>query len=243
MIVSTDAIILQGRKFGDSSKIISAFTKDYGKISLIAKGARKPKNKFGSTIDPLNCTRITFYKKNAGLHLLSDAETQIGLRKIKNSLEHLAIALMVIESINQSQVDNDHNPELYAATLETLQKLNELPANPFNYFIYFQLLYAQMLGFGIMPEFNPEIKTLRFAMDHGTYLDNIHSGSRKLKIVPRPTAEIIKKINNSDFDLISEIAYEQKHLAQFLDFFVSYFSFHLDKPIKFTSFTLIETTL
>jgi len=44
-LIQTEAIILGSRKFSESSKIFSAFTKDRGRVSLLAKGARKgPKN-------------------------------------------------------------------------------------------------------------------------------------------------------------------------------------------------------
>jgi DNA repair protein RecO (recombination protein O) len=63
MIAETKAIVLHTRKFSDTSKIATLFTSDFGKISVIAKGAAKPKSKFGSSLDPLSYINISFIKK------------------------------------------------------------------------------------------------------------------------------------------------------------------------------------
>lgn len=243
MIQNTSAIILHGRKFSDSSKIITAFTKDHGKISLIAKGALKPKNKFGSSIEPINCSNIDFYVKNSGLHLLSNAEQEINLRNIKRSYEHTAVAMMIMEAISQTKIDSDHSPELFSITLEVLKELNKLKENPFNYFVFFQLIHAQLLGFGVNTDFEDHNDILRFAPEHGTYIENIRTAARKLIIFPKDAARILDQINNTSLDELEKIKYNWQTLVKIFDFFVEYYSFHFDKPIKYTSFSLLETNL
>lgn len=243
MIETTDALILQGRKFGDSSKIIVALTKNSGIISLIAKGALKPKNKFGSSIEPLNCSSLTFYRKRGDLHLLTDSETVVSLRNIKNSFEHLAVSMLILESITHSQIDIDHSSELFDSALLILQKLNELTDNPFNYFIYFQLIHAQILGFEIYPYFNSSLEVLRFAVDYGTYLENVNSASRKLLVMPINLAINLLNIYETDLNDIWRINLDKELIIKFYDFFIDYYSFHLDKKINFASFSLLETIL
>ena len=47
----TQAIVLSRRDFGESDRLLKLFTPDYGKISAVAKGARKPKSKVGGHIE------------------------------------------------------------------------------------------------------------------------------------------------------------------------------------------------
>ena len=54
MIYTTDAIVLNNRKYSDSSLICNLYSKDYGKLSIIAKGVRKVKNLNGAILQPLN---------------------------------------------------------------------------------------------------------------------------------------------------------------------------------------------
>lgn len=243
MIETTAAIILQGRKFGDSSKIISVLTRDFGIMSFIAKGALKPKNKFGSSIEPLNCSSINFYRKKGGLHLLSDAETEVSLRNIRKSFEHLAVSMLVLESISHSQIDIDHSPELYDAALKILLQINNLTDNPFNYFVYFQLIHAKLLGFEIYPQYDSSLEVLRFAVDFGTYLENVNGASQKLLIMPSKIAEILLVFYQTELNDIANIKLEKDEQVRLFDFFIDYYSFHLDKQINFASFALLETIL
>ena len=55
-----DCFLLHQRAHGETSLIIDVFTKTSGKISLIAKGAKKPKSKFFGYLAPFTKLKITF---------------------------------------------------------------------------------------------------------------------------------------------------------------------------------------
>jgi DNA repair protein RecO (recombination protein O) len=74
MIVKTEAIVLKTMKYRDTSKIVTLFTKNYGKLSAVAKGARDRNLRFGSALDSLSHVQVVLYKKEgADLHLLPNA--------------------------------------------------------------------------------------------------------------------------------------------------------------------------
>ena len=77
MLVTTEAIVLRSRKHGETSKIVTLYSREYGKVDVIAKGARDIKSKFGGALEAFAESRIVFYKKDkpeAALYLLSKAE-------------------------------------------------------------------------------------------------------------------------------------------------------------------------
>ena len=49
-IIKTEAVVLSKLNYGDSSSIASLFTEDFGKLSVIVKGARSPKSKYGKLL-------------------------------------------------------------------------------------------------------------------------------------------------------------------------------------------------
>jgi DNA repair protein RecO (recombination protein O) len=74
-VVSTDAFVLRSYKLAEQDKIVVLFTRDRGKIRLVAKGARKLKNRFGAALEVLTHVRIIFHEKpNRELQLLDHAE-------------------------------------------------------------------------------------------------------------------------------------------------------------------------
>ena len=74
MIFSTNAIVLNYKKFSDTSLICNLYSKDYGKFSIIAKGARSLKNPHGAILQPLNYIDIVYYyKEKRSMQLLKEA--------------------------------------------------------------------------------------------------------------------------------------------------------------------------
>ena len=61
MIVSTDAIVLRTVNYSETSIIVTLFSKESGKIALMAKGARKPKSPFAAQLEPMNILNINYF--------------------------------------------------------------------------------------------------------------------------------------------------------------------------------------
>ena len=58
------AIVLKRIPYSDSSLICRLFTKDKGKISILAKGAWRPKKSMGALLEPISHIHIQYYNKN-----------------------------------------------------------------------------------------------------------------------------------------------------------------------------------
>ena len=62
----SSAIVLRLVEFSETSLIVTLFTRDFGKVTALAKGARRPKGPFEAALDLLSLTRIVFLRKSAG---------------------------------------------------------------------------------------------------------------------------------------------------------------------------------
>ena len=176
MIITTESIVLNSRKYGDSSKIVTLFTKDSGLCKVIAKGARKPKSKYGSSLEPLCHSWITYYNKSSReLQLLSKSEIIHRFSKLYRSFDHLSTGLLILESVNNTQDVNAPNPKLFDFLYNTLNCLNKLLRNPFSVFTAFQLFLAEELGF--MPDFSnygklKSVSRYFFSLKDGLIIDS-----------------------------------------------------------------------
>ncbi len=73
----TTAVVLRVVDFSESSSVVTLFTSDFGKISGLAKGARKPKGSFESALDLLSLVRVVFLRNSSGtLDLLTEAKLE-----------------------------------------------------------------------------------------------------------------------------------------------------------------------
>ena len=75
MLIATNAIVLKRIPYGDTGIIFRVFTEELGKVSVLAKGAWKPKNAAGPLLEPINHLHIQFYNKNTrNIQILKDAD-------------------------------------------------------------------------------------------------------------------------------------------------------------------------
>ncbi|NWG27797.1 MAG: DNA repair protein RecO [Ignavibacteriaceae bacterium] len=147
-IIKTEAVVLGKINFGDSSNVISVFTKDHGKISLILKGGRSPKSRKSLIINPLNQLQIIYYNKpGRDLQILSEVSLINHYPKVKEDLEKMKYALSSIELIKELIPEQEANEKLFRGLVRVLQLLNDAEEYPGFYFGKYFLFFIKEFGF------------------------------------------------------------------------------------------------
>ncbi len=59
----SEAIILRTYPLGEADRLVSFFGRLTGRMRGVARGARRPKSRFGSTLEPLSYVRMWFYER------------------------------------------------------------------------------------------------------------------------------------------------------------------------------------
>jgi DNA repair protein RecO (recombination protein O) len=97
-LVTTLATILKTYEYSETSKIIRLLTRDVGLCSVIAKGARRPKSRFGGLLEPFTDGVATFYaKEGRELHTLSSFELRRERQALGRELVRYAGAGLLTE--------------------------------------------------------------------------------------------------------------------------------------------------
>lgn len=121
----TRAIILRVVDFSESSCVVTALTREFGKISGLAKGARRPKSPFESALDVLAICRIVFlHKSSEALDLLTEAKLERRFRSATRDLSRLYAGYYVAELISELTDTGDPHPELFDAAESVLIALD-----------------------------------------------------------------------------------------------------------------------
>lgn len=76
MYLRTEGVILSRRNFGEADRIVTIFTRDYGKITVLAKGVRRPRSKKAGHLELGNWCKI-FVAKGKNLDLLTEIELKM----------------------------------------------------------------------------------------------------------------------------------------------------------------------
>jgi len=148
MITKTDAVVLKAMKYRDTSKIVTFYTRRFGKLKGIAKGARQQRSKFGASLDPLSKVSLVLYKKEQrDLHLVSQCDLLSVSKNIRDDLEKMAAGLAVLELVDQLAHEEEENEPFFSLLSETLESIETAKKNVLNLFYAFELRCSAILGF------------------------------------------------------------------------------------------------
>jgi DNA repair protein RecO (recombination protein O) len=149
-IIKTEAIVLSKLNYGDSSSIVSLFTKEYGKFSAIIKGGRNPKSKVGVVADPLNYIQLVVYKKdNREIQIVSSADLISYYPKIKEDLEKLKYSQAVLELLKKLTVEHEVNVRLFKGVIRIFSLFDSSNEQPIILFGRFFIFFITELGYEI----------------------------------------------------------------------------------------------
>ncbi len=186
MLVTTEAIVLRSRKQGETSKIVTLYTLGFGKLNVIAKGARETKSKFGASLEMFAKSNVVFYKKDKhdSLSLLSKAETLDSHSAILKRLETIEAATEIIELVLHAMHDEEANEELYRLLDLSLDQLTATPSDRNGEHIIRTIQIRFYLGFAAIMGFAIELDTV--SAELATVFRAIESESSKdLKLSER----------------------------------------------------------
>ena len=125
-VEKSNAIVLRVTDFSETSCVVTLLTRDFGKITALAKGARRRKSPFEAAIDVLAICRIVFlHKSSNAMDLLTEAKLERRFRSASSDLNRLYSAYYVIELLRNLTEENDPHPELFDAAIRTIVALDE----------------------------------------------------------------------------------------------------------------------
>lgn len=121
-----EGLILRVTDFSETSRIVVLFTREFGKISALAKGGRRLKGPFESALDLLATCQIVFLRKStSGLDLLTEARLLHRFRPQERDLNCLYAGYYIAELILGLTEDYDPHTELYQAAQSALESFSE----------------------------------------------------------------------------------------------------------------------
>ncbi|MBI3538779.1 MAG: DNA repair protein RecO [Candidatus Eisenbacteria bacterium] len=129
-IVRCEGIVLKTHALGDTSLIVVTYTREYGLLKLVAKGARRTPSRFGFALEPLSRSRyVVYHKPDRDLHLVSQAEVIDPVGSRLADLARLAHAQAALELIDRLVWGEEPHAELYdllAAALGEVRRSGEI---------------------------------------------------------------------------------------------------------------------
>ena len=120
----TKGIVLGSRPFDETGKLVTFFTSDYGKIRVIAKGAKRPTSKFGGRIETFSLLELLI-AEGRNLDILSQCGTIQSFQKLRERADLINTGFYFIRVIDAATVDRQKNQNLFKLLAYALNKMKE----------------------------------------------------------------------------------------------------------------------
>jgi DNA repair protein RecO (recombination protein O) len=149
-IIKTEAIVLSKMNYGDTSNILSVYSREYGKLSVIIKGARSPKSKSGYVADPPNQVQIVIYKKDTrDIQILSSIDLISHFSHLKEDIDKLKYSFAIIELVKKLTPEHETNVRLFNGLSRILSLIDSSKGKNQILFGRFFLFFLKEIGYEV----------------------------------------------------------------------------------------------
>lgn len=213
MLINTEGIVLKQRKIANNRRMITVFTKNYGKISAGTSMSEKGKSKSALALRPFTYAEYDIFKGRES-YSVNSAQVIKSYYSIGEDLDRFMVASKFIEYLDKILEDEQPRPKLFDMTIEFLESLTRSSGN------YDTLLCAFVVNTlrvqGVMPEIkccvNCGKKLEDFGYDIGQnkvgHLFSVTSGGAICEdCANREKTASNSLIHKPDFDIINIIMY------------------------------------
>ncbi|EAX48231.1 DNA repair protein RecO [Thermosinus carboxydivorans Nor1] len=121
---SVEAILLTVRDCGTADRMVTLFSRQYGKIAAVAFGARRPKSSFAGCLQPFSHVDLLLVR-NRGGECIRQCEIIRGHRKLREELPRMVYTALVAEIVTELWPEHQPDPEVFELLLDVLSALEE----------------------------------------------------------------------------------------------------------------------
>lgn len=176
----TEAIILSRRNFGEADRLLTVFSKHYGRIKVLAKGVRKVTSRKGGSLELFNHVSLVL-AKGKNLDIITEVEVRNSFRGWHQNLTRVGVAYYLAELVNRLTPEGQRNQLVFSCLGDFLGRLKKDPLPQL--IREFEESLLEESGFGIPPALRNQPGSL------SGYIEEIIE--RKLK-----SKEVLKRIKD-----------------------------------------------
>jgi DNA repair protein RecO (recombination protein O) len=140
-----EAIVLNRMDFGEADRILTLYSRQHGKLRVIAKGARRPLSRLGPHLEFFNHARLML-ARGRELDVVTGAETEVAHLAIRDDLDAFGHASHMVEILARLTEDRQENQAVFDLIARSLRLLAD-GVDPFHVTRHYELVLLTLLGF------------------------------------------------------------------------------------------------
>lgn len=171
-----EGIIIKEIKYKDTSKILTVYTRDLGKITLMARGACKPKSRLITNTELFFQNNYVLFK-GKNFYYINDTDTINSFYSIRENIDRLMYGSYMLELMDIGSIEGVVNQKLFDLLIKGLEVLSKEEKDFLKFIIAYEVKFISFLGY--RPNFKQCVSCnsiveddIKFSIDLGGVLCN-----------------------------------------------------------------------
>lgn len=147
---TSHALLLARVAYGETDLVVTLFTESHGRVSALARGARRSTKRFGGALEPMHTLRVAFEDRPQGeLATLREAALERPRPRLIQDLDSLEAAGKALLWLRKAAPPRTAEPAAWAAVVDFLDRLDESPGRPSERLVEFGMHLLDAFGWGL----------------------------------------------------------------------------------------------
>jgi len=142
----TEAVLLRSVDYRDADRILTFFTYERGRLSAIARGARRSRRRFGGALEPFCVVRLSFSRGRGDLATLKEATVVRSFPGVLRSLAGMREGGAALDLVRRITRDEDAEPRLFDAVVQLFEALGDRSREPADVSLAFGIRALSLVG-------------------------------------------------------------------------------------------------
>jgi DNA repair protein RecO (recombination protein O) len=247
-----EAFVIRSTKMSESSRVLTFFSREMGKVKGVAKGVGRPKSKLGGTVELFNLIEGDFYKKETSeLGVLSGAGLLDDFRHISDDPRKFGFASAWCEVLDKTLQLEEPHPEIFELTHDFFKILHAAKTESSGL-----IFWSVVLKFLALEGYSP---TLEECVSCGKpitgekVLISLHRGGATCQncievdepIISITTAalKLLRDMMNLTLGQLAGLSVDNRTGRLAAEVILSLASYHMNLPRNLKSFKFLETLI
>ena len=127
--LKTEAIVLRSIRYGEADRILHIYTPAHGRLSAIAKGARRARSRFGARLEPFFHVRAVLHEGRSELLTVTSVDTVAAHAALRDHAVTLDAAARACDAVARLFETSDPHPEVFRLLANELSLLDAGPVH------------------------------------------------------------------------------------------------------------------
>jgi DNA repair protein RecO (recombination protein O) len=242
----SSAIVLRTRPYGESDKIVSFFTENYGKLTGIAKGAMRSRRRFVNSLEPFALVNLSFQDSaHSNLAFILSADLVCSFRQLATGLDRITFASYLVEITDGLSAEREENSAVFRHLKDGLIYLAE-NGTSLRFLTAFELKLLSLAGYQPIFDFckrcrknriNGGVAQWHFSPRDGGILCELCS-PHFAEILPlgRTAVEVLTALQAGGDDLPVGMCLPLSVVKEIRSIVLQFIQFQMDREIKSAPF-------